>query len=105
MLGWLGLFDRRKWWRDFGDGLRFWNDWRRDRFGLWRGSHWCSDGPALFRRRRRCRLFGLDWADQPIALGLATNTVSLSLFDGRRVALHTDPELNAEIEGLFVGEA
>ena len=102
---------------DFSDGLEIDVRLRRGRtldrrrlglchYGLgdgWRGN--ARRSARLLRRDRRHRLFWLDGTDQPIALRLAAHSIGLGLLDGRRVALHANPELNAEIESLFVGEA
>ncbi len=39
-----------------------------------------------------------------LPLDLATDAVGLRVLDGGRVALDADPERNAQVEGLFVGE-
>ena len=69
---------------------------------------------GLGRRGRRCRLLGaalrrrgllgLDLSPQALAVGLAADPVGLGILDARRVALHADPELFAEVERLLVGE-
>ena len=70
-------------------------------------------GGGLLRRTRllgrglgRLVLFlGLGLADQPFALGLTTDAVGLRLHDARGVALDADPQVVAEVDGLFVREA
>jgi hypothetical protein len=47
----------------------------------------------------------LNRTNEAVALCLATNAVGLSLLDRRRVALHADAKLDAEIEGLFIRKA
>jgi hypothetical protein len=45
----------------------------------------------------------LDRAAQTVLVGATADAVGLLLLDARGVALDTDPELQAEIEGFFVG--
>ena len=60
-----------------------------------------AEGPV----EARCgRLLGLDRTSQPVPVGLATGPVGLRVFDRRRVALDTDPEVDAEVEGFLVGQ-
>ena len=75
--------------------------------GLWCGLRSRGDACHGFGPGRRGSLSGLLWlhgTDETIAGSLAADPISLSLFHGGGVALHADPEFNAEIEGLFVGE-
>lgn len=107
MLEWLGFFFVGWRYRCFSDdGLALWSyDRLLDdlRFGHRRNG--TGDGSGLFRRGRRRWLLRLYGANETVTFGLTTDSVGLGFFDRRRVALHTDPELNAEIERLFVGEA
>ncbi len=50
-------------------------------------------------------LGGLDVAAESLSVGLAPDAVGLRVLDARRVALDTDPERDAEVERLLVGEA
>jgi hypothetical protein len=53
-----------------------------------------------------CRRFvGLYGATQAVAISLATDAVGLGILDGRRVALHADPELDAQVERFFIRES
>lgn len=54
---------------------------------------------------RRSRLFGLHGATKPLAVGLATGAICLCVLNGRRMALDTHPEGQAEVKGLLVGQA
>lgn len=108
-------------WPDLCEGF-FLDDglWRHHTFdgrrglglGLGLGRRWRSSRCRRTRRRscllrgsRGSRLLRLNRTDQAIALRLAAYSIGLSLLHGRGVALHADPELNAEIESLFIGEA
>ncbi len=59
---------------------------------------------APFSSRRLFGLLGLPLATQALAVRLATHPVGLSVLDGRRVALHSDPEGHAEVERLLVAQ-
>jgi hypothetical protein len=63
-------------------------------------------GPSGSRGRggRRGRLLGLDSTSQPFTVGLAPGAVGLCVFDRRRVTLHTDPEVDANVQGFLVGQ-
>jgi len=52
----------------------------------------------------RCRLLRLHGAAQAVAVGLAADAVGLGVLDGRGVALHADPELDAQVERFLVRE-
>ena len=54
---------------------------------------------------RRSRLFGLHGATKPLAVGLAASAIRLSVLNGRRMALDSHPEGQAEVKGLLVGQA
>jgi hypothetical protein len=64
----------------------------------------CGSAAAAGRGARR-RLLGLDRAAQTVAVGLPTDAVCLGVLDRRRVALHADPELDAQVERFLIGEA
>jgi len=68
---------------------------RRTFDDLRRPGHWCLGGHF----RRLCH------AAQAFGVGLAPHTVRLRVLDGRRVALHPDPEGQGEVQGLFVRQA
>ena len=53
---------------------------------------------------RRGRFLGLNGATQPFPVGLAPGAVGLRVFDRRRVALHADPEVDANVQGFLVGQ-
>jgi hypothetical protein len=53
---------------------------------------------------RRCRLVRLNGAPDTECVGLASGAVGLGILDAGRMALDTDPEIDAEIERLLVGE-
>ncbi len=66
-----------------------------------------SRRPALGRagaNRQRPVLGGLNVAAEAFTVGLAANAISLGVLDAGRVALDTDPERDAEVERLLVGE-
>jgi hypothetical protein len=44
----------------------------------------------------------LNGATQPFTVGLPPGAVGLRVFDRRRVALHTDPEIDANVQGFLV---
>jgi hypothetical protein len=46
----------------------------------------------------------LDVAPDPQRVSLAASAVGLRVLDARRVALHPDAEVEAQIERLLVGE-
>jgi len=48
---------------------------------------------------------GLFVADKTVAFRATSHTVGLRLDDRRRMALHIDAHDEAEVDGLFVGEA
>ena len=52
----------------------------------------------------RSLLFWLLVANQTLAIGLASYTIGLGVDDARGMALHTDSERVAEVQGLLVGQ-
>lgn len=50
------------------------------------------------------RLFGLNRPAQAVTVGLPADAVCLSVLDGGRVALHTNPELDTQVERFFIRE-
>jgi hypothetical protein len=69
-----------------------------------RGGSRFSRGTNKFGRRLR-RHLGLHRPAQALLISPATDAVGLLLLDARGVALHPDPQLNAQVQGFFVGEA
>jgi hypothetical protein len=47
----------------------------------------------------------LDRATQPLLIRPTADAIGLLLLDARGVALDADPELEAQVERFFVGEA
>ena len=84
----------------------------RRRRGTWPLAGWSARGrwdpPAplgpVAAERRRGRFLGLNRATQPFTVGLAPGAVGLRVFDRRRVALHADPEVDADVQGFLVGQ-
>jgi hypothetical protein len=109
-------------------GFRLWPDDRAVTYlgtwRLWRGRRGCDNGPLACGRAsaalgpggasgsrggcrsrgRRGRLLGLHGATQSFTVGLAPGAVSLRVLDRRRVALHTDSEVDANVQGFLVGQ-
>jgi hypothetical protein len=50
-------------------------------------------------------MLGLDRSPQALGVGQAPDAVGLGVLDARRVALHSDAQTLAEIEGLLVLKA
>ena len=87
--------DRRRWCVRFRR-----NDWRfNDRR--------CCHGRSFLGRHLldRLRLLGLLITDQPIALGLAADTVRLGVDDARRMRLYPDAQFQAQVQTLLVGQS
>ena len=61
--------------------------------------------PRGLARWLGCRLLGLHWPTKSLAVRLAAGAVSLRVLDRGRVALHSHPERQAEVERLFVRQA
>jgi hypothetical protein len=87
----------------------------RGRLDLDAGTRWLAGGRSWRRLLRRCLLrrgllggcglFGLDRPAETLTVGLAAGAVGLRVLDGGRVALHTHPEGQAEVERLLVRQA
>jgi hypothetical protein len=71
------------------------------------GMFGCSRGSCRFRLARGAlagRLLRLDLTPQAVAVGLATDAVSLRVLDRRRVALDPDAQREAQVERFLVRE-
>jgi hypothetical protein len=64
----------------------------------------CSGRSCSSSLRLRRVGFGLHRTPQALLVSLAPDAVRLLLLDARGVALYSDPQLEAEVEGFFVGE-
>jgi hypothetical protein len=89
-----------------GDPDRDGGRWR------WRRRSWCGRRRSWCGRRGGRRdlgvgfgALGLNGPAQPFLIRPTTDAVGLLLLDARRVALDPDPELKAQVQGFFVGEA